>query len=34
MVYDGPDPGEWGKLDEAYGILRSEYAPDFGPTSR
>ena len=28
MVYDGPDPDEWGKLDEAYAILRSEYAAD------
>ena len=28
MVYDGPDPDEWGKLDEAYAILRSAYAAD------
>ncbi|QDP97716.1 TIM barrel protein [Microlunatus elymi] len=26
MVYDGPDPDEWGKLDQAYGIVRSVYA--------
>jgi hypothetical protein len=34
MVYDGHDPDEWGKLDEAYSILRSAYAPDSGRASR
>jgi len=34
MVYNGPDPDEWAKLDEAYGILRSAYAPNFDPTNR
>ena len=27
MVYDGPDPDEWSKLDQAYGIVRSVFAP-------
>lgn len=32
MVYNGPDPDEWGKLDEAYGILRSAYEPNLDRT--
>lgn len=27
LVYDGADPDEWTKLDEAYAILRSVFAP-------
>ena len=32
MVFDGRDPDEWGKLEEAHAILRSAYAPGSGPT--
>ena len=32
LVYDGPDPAEWVKLEEAYAILCSVYAADTGQT--
>ena len=31
MVYDGADPDEWGKLDQAYAIVRSVFDPSPEP---